>query len=230
MIYRCPYCQMEIGEEKLPKCPECKRELNYKKRRTPAQRREDKLKIKRMEKEAMRKRSVFDVKEAASFLQSPRKALWVVFGVAMLGFLLVKLLPDRGDGREAWFYQKAENDLNNMAIAMARYHFHTGQWPSTNVGLIALSQNDGTPGWNGPYINNFQKIAYKELPPDPWKNPYVYRLDANGKPVLFSQGTNGVAIFPDSKNFIMTDVSWTNEWVTAEERCPRFIDEIPQRK
>ncbi len=233
-MYRCPYCHEEMGEEKLPQCPKCGKSMRYALRRTPAQRREDKRKLRLMEKNALRKKSAFDVEKATSFLRSPRKAIWAVFILAMLGFLLFRASQHTDTQREDVALALAERQLNVMATALARYHFHTDEWPSNEAGLNALIADDGAPGWFGPYLNDPRRLPVKKLPLDPWKQQYVYSL-TNDVVLLFSKGSDMVAgtaddVRPDPKSFVLTDMSWTNEWVSAEERLPIRVRVMPQER
>jgi len=231
MIYRCPYCQHEMGEEKLPACPSCGRKMNYKERRTPAERREDKLKIKLMEREALRKRSAFDAEQTANFLRNPRFRIAAVFVLALLGFFIYQASKGVDFTTHAQI-EKAQKELNVLAGALAWHHIHTGHWPSTNAGLNALLRRpdetpewDGTNGWHGPYLLDRLDLPSLKVPSDPWGQPYVYDIATNGMPVLFSKGQDMVAgtgddVWPDPKSFVITR---TNQWVSAEERLPRVI-------
>ena len=232
MAYRCPYCHEMIGVNKLPSCPSCGRMMRYAERRTTAERRDDKRKIKLMEREALRRRSAFDVEKMAGFLGNPRKALVAVFAVLLLAVLgYMAFQPGRGI-EEAKREEVAERHLNTLAVALARYRFHTGQWPSTNAGLDALIHDDGAPGWDGPYLADRLQLPVQQVAPDPWKEPYVYGLDEEGGVILFSKGadmTAGTAsdLRPDPQSFVLADMSWTNEWVGAEERLPIRVKILP---
>ena len=242
MIFRCPYCHAEVGEKKLPACPSCGKAMRYAVRRTPAERTADKRKIRLMEKQAMRKRSVFDVEATAKFLRSPRKALWAIFVLAIVGMLFFYALKNsnitadiRQSNTEYANQNRAARFVNTLATALARYRFHTGQWPSEETGLAALIMDDGAPGWNGPYITDSRNRPFMEMPRDPWKHPYVYNLDVNGTPVVFSTGPDGVAgteddVFADSKSFVLTDMSWTNNWDAADAHQAISVNVRPQPK
>jgi len=231
MAYRCPYCHEDIGDKKLPSCPACGKAMRYAMRRTPTERRDDKRKLRLMEKQALRKRSAFDAEKVEGILQSPRKVLWIVFILGVVTFLFFKsMAPSTEIVTEGFRQHRADFHLNTLATALARYHFHTGQWPSTNTGLNALLFDDGAPGWDGPYLNNPRQMPVEKIPLDPWRQPYVYTLDTNGVPVLFSQGTDGIPIYPDPKAYVLDDMSWTNEWVSAEQRKPIRVNVLPAKK
>ena len=220
MAYRCPYCHETIGEKKLAACPSCGKAMRYAQRRTQTERRERERKLKLMERETLHKRSAFDAEKAESILQSPRKVLWVVFILGVVGWLLFK----GSSGTEVVVAESRRHEttlrhLDALATALARYHFHTETWPSTNAGFRALFDDDGAWGWDGPYLDK----PLSKIPRDPWKQPYVYTLDENGAPILFSIGSDGIAgtdddIHASPSAFVLTDMSWTNEWVSAERR------------
>jgi general secretion pathway protein G len=61
----------------------------------------------------------------------------------------------------------AKTDLTNFETALDAFEIDCGRYPSSEEGLDALvNQPQGVFGWHGPYIKN--------VPLDPWRNPYVY--------------------------------------------------------
>ncbi len=64
----------------------------------------------------------------------------------------------------------AETNIIILKTAISLYELDNGFYPSTSQGLSALierpNSNPKPTGWNGPYI--------KEIPEDPWENPYHY--------------------------------------------------------
>lgn len=83
---------------------------------------------------------------------------------------------------------KALTDIKNMETALDLYKADTGNYPTTEQGLDALITPPSTPPvpvkWNGPYLKQ------KQVPLDPWGNPYVYESDGEDY-VLFSVGKDG---------------------------------------
>ena len=125
------------------------------------------------------------------------------------------------------------NDLNArkamdaLSVALGRYRFHVGEFPSTEEGLAALAARRPEEirrvrarhkTWDGPYVNHIVK--------DPWGNDYVYETrPEGGNPVLYSKGPDGRAgttddVMPDQLSFdaAFRDTSWTNHWAPAELR------------
>lgn len=63
----------------------------------------------------------------------------------------------------------ARAQIDALEKALDQYRLDIGRYPSTEQGLAALQTRPaGEPKWNGPYLR-------KEVPLDPWGNPYTYR-------------------------------------------------------
>ncbi|GBC97597.1 Type II secretion system protein G [bacterium HR17] len=88
------------------------------------------------------------------------------------------------DGRRT----KALMDIKTMETALDLYKADTGSYPTTEQGLEALIAPPTTPPvpakWNGPYLKQ------RQVPLDPWGNPYQYESDGENY-VLFSVGKDG---------------------------------------
>lgn len=131
---------------------------------------------------------------------------------------------------------KAEKSLQNLAIALGRYRYHAGVYPSTDDALAQLAKTRlNVPGWLGPYI--------AEIKPDPWGNEYVYVNNGDEKfPTLYSKGPDGVAATTDDiiadKRFFeepFRDPSWTEGWVPWHLRDIMWVEndrekEIAERR
>lgn len=62
-----------------------------------------------------------------------------------------------------------QDKLEEYANAFLRYADDTGRIPTTEQGWSPLKFDDGSAGWNGPYVEG-------SIPPlDPWKRPLVYK-------------------------------------------------------
>lgn len=63
----------------------------------------------------------------------------------------------------------AKAQIEAFSRALESYRLDTGSFPESALGLNALvTRPEGASKWNGPYLQ-------KEVPPDPWGHPYVYR-------------------------------------------------------
>ena len=94
----------------------------------------------------------------------------------------------------------ARAQIENFMSALDSYFLDVGSFPTSQQGLAALRlRPEGVAKWNGPYLK-------KEVPTDPWGNPFVYR----------SPGRNGgyeiVALGADGKEGGENDNADINSW------------------
>lgn len=80
----------------------------------------------------------------------------------------------------------ARAQIENFMTALDSYFVDTGRFPSAQQGLQALRlRPENEAHWHGPYLK-------KEIPSDPWGNPFVYRSPGrNGGYELLSLGADG---------------------------------------
>ncbi|MCB2101835.1 MAG: type II secretion system major pseudopilin GspG [Rhodobacterales bacterium] len=70
----------------------------------------------------------------------------------------------------------AKVQIEQLAAGMDLFILDVGRYPADDEGLQALVEApSGVNRWNGPYLTK------KEVPLDPWGNPYTYRLGDGGK-------------------------------------------------
>jgi general secretion pathway protein G len=137
----------------------------------------------------------------------------VIIGMAMLASMVLSVAGKGGKAAIPRKALQARKSMSSLAVALGRYKFHTGEYPSTEEGLNALQAKSWRKmGWDGPYVNHIVN--------DPWGNEYVYETRSEGgHPVLYSKGPDGRAgttddVLPDQSQFDepFRDVSWTNGW------------------
>jgi general secretion pathway protein G len=89
--------------------------------------------------------------------------------VIILG-LLVALVGPRLWGRVSGAKQKAAKaQIELFGTALDTFRLDVGRYPTAEEGLKALREKpSGAERWQGPYLS-------KEIPVDPWDNPYVYK-------------------------------------------------------
>jgi general secretion pathway protein G len=64
----------------------------------------------------------------------------------------------------------AKVQIESLSTSLELYKLDTGDYPSDNDGLVALTSRPASAGnWNGPYLKK------DTVPTDPWGNPYHYR-------------------------------------------------------
>ncbi len=77
--------------------------------------------------------------------------------------------------------------IANFQTALGAYKLDVGVFPSTEEGLDALRvRPSNAKNWDGPYLP-------KEIPPDPWGNPYSYKFpgEHGEEPDIISFGADG---------------------------------------
>lgn len=134
---------------------------------------------------------------------------------------------------------QARKSMEALSVALGRYKFHVGEYPSTEEGLAVLALKAyRKKGWDGPYVNHIVN--------DPWGNAYVYETRPDGgHPILYSKGPDGRAgttddVLPEQQAFDepFRDTSWTNGWapyrlrgivVAPDEETKRRVQEEMER-
>jgi general secretion pathway protein G len=78
------------------------------------------------------------------------------------------------------------SQIDALEKALDQYRLDTGHYPAMDQGLAALvTRPSNESKWDGPYLR-------KNVPPDPWGNPYVYRIPGeHGDFDLLSYGKDG---------------------------------------
>lgn len=80
----------------------------------------------------------------------------------------------------------ARAQIESFMTACDTYFLDMGKFPMQQQGLSALrSRQEGEENWKGPYLK-------KDIPNDPWGNPFVYRAPGrNGGYEIMSYGADG---------------------------------------
>lgn len=78
-------------------------------------------------------------------------------------------------------------EVNRLVTNLEFFRVDIGRFPTEQEGLAALvAAPDGTPDWSGPYVQKASQIQ------DPWGNPYIYVISADGETVeVRSLGADG---------------------------------------
>ena len=107
------------------------------------------------------------------------KLVMILLGVVVLGAIAIKLLwskPNHRMVREAEIAQlkdQAVEDMKGFKVALLFYKADAGDFPTTAQGLMAMVEKPSLE----PIPKRFTQ-RMKEVPSDPWGNPYVYRWPA----------------------------------------------------
>ncbi|MCA9203138.1 MAG: type II secretion system major pseudopilin GspG [Pirellulaceae bacterium] len=99
--------------------------------------------------------------------------------------------------RKSAFEDLAKQQVGSFSQALDAYYMHLGMYPTTSQGLEALraapSDLRDPAKWRGPYLN-------KEIPQDPWGNPYQYEMSSADQYRIWSWG-------PDMQNSTADDIA-----------------------
>jgi general secretion pathway protein G len=120
--------------------------------------------------------------------------------IIVLG-LLVGLVGPRLFGRVGQSKTAtARAQIELLGAALDQYRLDVGRYPDSSQGLDALQRNPNAPNWNGPYLK-------KDVPKDPWGNPYKYRCcpGQHGDYDLWSEGGDSA---PGGEGESQDVVSW----------------------
>jgi general secretion pathway protein G len=101
--------------------------------------------------------------------------------------LLAAFVAPRFFGQEKKAKQRGtKGQISLLESALDTYRLDIGSYPTTEQGLEALREKpDNIDNWDGPYLR-------KELPLDPWGNPYVYESPSeHGDFSIMSYGADG---------------------------------------
>lgn len=102
--------------------------------------------------------------------------------MVILGLLASLVAPEMFSKVESSKRKTAVAQMQMLSTALQAYRLDLGNYPES---LEELRQSDKK-GWDGPYLP-------KDLPADPWGNPYFYsKTDNKNKPFeLLSYGADG---------------------------------------
>ena len=88
----------------------------------------------------------------------------------------------------------AKAQISMLMASLGQYKLEVGTFPTTEEGLLALRVKPVSAArWDGPYIQ-------KEIPMDPWGNPYVYRSPGQKNPTKYDLYSAGPDRIPDTED------------------------------
>jgi general secretion pathway protein G len=101
----------------------------------------------------------------------------------VMGLVGPRVLAYLGGARE----KSAKLQIESFAQALDLFFLDAGRYPTSSEGLNALVRKPGSVDrWSGPYLQQ------QEVPPDPWGNPYEYRVPGTRGPYsIVSLGADG---------------------------------------
>lgn len=111
--------------------------------------------------------------------------LVVIIVIAMLATLVAPSVFQHVDSAKS---STAKAQIEMLSAALDAYRLDNDRYPSTEQGLAALRQAPSASPvarrWRGPYLR-------RELPVDPWGQPYVFRSPGTVNPESFDLLTLG---------------------------------------
>ncbi len=122
--------------------------------------------------------------------------------MVILGLLAALVGPKMFGKTEKAMQSTAKSQISLFETAIDTYRLDVGKFPSTEQGLRVLRERpQGLDKWDGPYLP-------KEIPLDPWGNPYDYRSPGeHGAYDIISYGADGQ---PGGEGSDMDIVNWKN--------------------
>ena len=197
----------------------------------PMHRKSSKAAVKAIAREYEMKRAELQGSGAPSLRKGPLFYGIVIFALVVIGSFVLTATKDGGltFGKKRIERKplQARKAMDSLSVALGRYRFHVGAYPTTEEGLAVLAYRRPNEirriraqhkGWDGPYVNHVVN--------DPWGHAYVYETrPEGGNPILYSMGPDGRAgttddILPDQLSFEapFKDTTWTNNWAPCELR------------
>jgi general secretion pathway protein G len=107
----------------------------------------------------------------------------VVMIIGLLAGLVAPQFMKQSERAEA---KTAKAQIELFGTALDTFRLDVGRYPTSQEGLAALMQKPGgADRWDGPYLK-------KDLPPDPWGKPYIYKSPGDhGVYDIISYGADG---------------------------------------
>ena len=106
--------------------------------------------------------------------------------VVIIGLLAGLVVPQFIKQEEKATAKAAKAQIELFGTALDTFRLDVGRYPTTQEGLAALNQRPASVDrWDGPYLK-------KEVPPDPWGKPYIYKSPGDHGPYdIISYGADG---------------------------------------
>jgi general secretion pathway protein G len=106
--------------------------------------------------------------------------------VVIIGLLAGLVVPQFIKQEEKATAKAAKAQIELFGTALDTFRLDVGRYPTTQEGLAALTQKPASADrWDGPYLK-------KEVPPDPWGKPYLYKSPGDHGPYdIVSYGADG---------------------------------------
>jgi general secretion pathway protein G len=106
--------------------------------------------------------------------------------VIIIGLIAGLVVPQFIKQEEKATAKAAKAQIELLGTALDTFRLDVGRYPTSQEGLQALTQKPGgVERWDGPYLK-------REVPPDPWGKPYIYKNPGEHGPYdIISYGADG---------------------------------------
>ena len=108
----------------------------------------------------------------------------ILIVIVIMGLLISLVAPTLFSKVSSSQRKTTMAQMQMISTALDTYRLDVGSYPDT---LEELRRSD-RPGWDGPYLP-------RDIPPDPWGNPYVYSIESEGE-APYSLSSYGVGGLP----------------------------------
>lgn len=132
--------------------------------------------------------------------------------IAIIGILAAIVLPNVFQSTEKAKIAQAYETAKAIKSAALQYYADTGRWPAMTDNYSAINgflQNDGTPGWNGPYLEKWKF--------SPWNGRLRWDTSIN---VTGGSARDAIIVFDDDH---------TRDFNDNQGRIPRRSMEVIDR-
>lgn len=178
--------------------------------------------IAKIHRDAERKRTELGFVPDPTALRDRRILFAALIVLSVLGVCLIGQVNKMNEARRNRPMMRQLREIDTLAIALGRYHFHVGAWPTKEQGLkVLLRGPKGISAWQGPYITRFNNDAFG--------TPYVYAPPEGDAqvPTLFSCGPDRLPntpddVHPSSPAKFDPGTAWTNGWLRGSQRYLNF--------
>ncbi len=105
--------------------------------------------------------------------------------VVILGVLAATIIPQFIGTTHDARVSTAKSHIAELDVALERFNLNMDRYPTAEESLKVLVERPGgeAAAWRGPYI--------KQLRPDPWGQPYQYRVPGTRHPTSFDIWSRG---------------------------------------
>ena len=126
-------------------------------------------------------RCIKPIKAVAGFTLLELLVVMVIIGL-LAGYVAPKYMSQIGKSE----VKAAKAQIDALEKSLDQFRIDTGHYPNQQQGLAALVTRPAEETkWDGPYLR-------KGLPPDPWGNPYIYKIPGEKSDFeLISYGKDG---------------------------------------